>query len=358
MKKITNREKVIVGFGVLITIGVLVYFFLWPVLMKNQSKSDLKTKQERLQSVEKLKAMEPMIVELEKNMREQLGYSQITFKRNSAEATIMEKLAKIANQSEIKEIERLDVKPEKNKKSLASLKGDQSTLKSTVDYLYMSQVINEKDNTTAPKETKPLSNNPTEEKDLKEKNTNSSEKSEKDAKDVVKDTKDANDVKDVNDPDETSIASGLIFPPIPKDIPEEAKQALVKFVQTYNGKTITSDDASEIVDSSGIKDEKESDRIKKRIAMYGNRVKEKKSEVLGLTNKLEMLQIPKIEDKAGKFTAKMVFKSEMGQLIKLLYNLQTSVKWVKVEGLQITMADRQKALLGVELSMTATVLYD
>jgi hypothetical protein len=345
MKKITNREKVIVGFGVLITIGVLVYFFLWPVLMKNQSKSDLKTKQERLQSVEKLKAMEPMIVELEKNMREQLGYSQITFKRNSAEATIMEKLAKIANQSEIKEIERLDVKPEKNKKSLASLKGDQSTLKSTVDYLYMSQVINEKDNTTAPKETKPLSNNPTEEKDLKEKNTNSSEKSEKDA-------------KDVNDPDETSIASGLIFPPIPKDIPEEAKQALVKFVQTYNGKTITSDDASEIVDSSGIKDEKESDRIKKRIAMYGNRVKEKKSEVLGLTNKLEMLQIPKIEDKAGKFTAKMVFKSEMGQLIKLLYNLQTSVKWVKVEGLQITMADRQKALLGVELSMTATVLYD
>jgi hypothetical protein len=54
----------------------------------------------------------------------------------------------------------------------------------------------------------------------------------------------------------------------------------------------------------------------------------------------------------------MVFKSEMGQLIKLLYNLQTSVKWVKVEGLQITMADRQKALLGVELSMTATVFYD
>jgi len=348
MKKITNREKVIVGFGVLITIGVLVYFFLWPVLMKNQSKSDLKTKQERLQSVEKLKAMEPMIVELEKNMREQLGYSQITFKRNSAEATIMEKLAIIANQSEIKEIERLDVKPEKNKKSLASLKGDQSTLKSTVDYLYMSQVINEKDNTTAPKETKPLSNNPTEEKDLKEKNTNSSEKSEKDVKDA----------KDVSDSDETSIASGLIFPPVPKDIPEEAKQALVKFVQTYNGKTITSEDASEIVDSSGIKDEQESDRIKKRLAMYGNRVKEKKNEVFELTNKLGMLQNTKIEDKAGKFTAKMVFKSEMGQLIKLLYNLQTSVKWVKVEGLQITMADRQKALLGVELSMTATVLYD
>jgi len=357
MKKITNREKVIIGFGGLITIGVLVYFFLWPVLMKNQSKSDLKTKQERLQSVEKLKAMEPMIVELEKNMRGQLGYSEITFKRNSAEATIMEKLAKIANQSEIREIEQLDVKPEKNKKSLASLKGDQSTLKSTVDYLYMSQVINEKDDTTLPKEAKPLPNNPAEEKDVKEKNTNSSEKSEKDATDV-KDVKDAKDTTDANDSDETSIASGLIFPPVPKDIPEEAKQALVKFVQTYNGKTITGDDASEIVDSLGIKDEKESDRIEKRIAMYGNRVKEKKNEVFALTNKLGALQGTKIEDKAGKFTAKMVFKSEMGQLIKLLYNLQTSAKWVKVEGLQITMADRQRALLGVELSMTATVLYN
>jgi hypothetical protein len=346
MKKITNREKVIIGFGGLITIGVLVYFFLWPILMKNQSGSDLKAKQERLQSVEKLKAMEPMIVELEKNMKDQLGYSEITFNRNSAEATIMEKLAKIANQSEIKDIDQLDVKPEKNKKSLASLKGDQSTLKSTMDYLYMSQVINEKDDTTAPKEVKPLSNSPTEEK-----NTNSSEKSEKDAKDV-KDTTDA------NDSDETSIAGGLIFPPVPKDIPEEAKQALVKFVQTYNGKTITSDDASEIVDSAGIKDEKESARIEKRIAMYGNRVKEKKNEVFGLTNKLGMLQSTKIEDKAGKFTAKMVFKSDMGQLIKLLYNLQTSAKWVKVEGLQITMADRQKALLGVELSMTATVFYN
>ena len=342
MKKITNREKVILGLGVIIVIGVFVYFFLWPVLMGNQSKSksDLKVKQERLQAVEKLRVLDPVITEFEKDMRNQLGYSQVTFKRNSAEATIMEKLAKIANQSEIKEIEQLDVKPEKGKKSLASLKGDQSTLKSTVNRLYMFQVIN--DNATEPKEAKPQLNNPTEAKDTKEKDTNSSE----------------TDKKDANVPDEASVASDLIFPLIPKDIPEKAKQALVKFVQTHDGKTITSENVDEIVDSLGSKDKQESDRIKKRLTMYGDRVKEKKNEVFELMNKLGMLQDAKIEDKAGRFTAKMVFKSELGQLIKLLYNIQTYTKWVKVEGVQITIADRQKALLAVELSMTATALYD
>ena len=334
MKKITNREKVVLGFGVVITIGILVYFFLWPVLMGNQSKSksDLKAKQERLQSVEKLKALEPMITELEKDMRNQLGYSQMTFEHNSAEAVIMKQLAQIANQSEIKEIEQLDVKPEKGKKSLASLKGDQSILESTVDRLYASQVAIE-NKPTAPKEVKPQSNNPTKEKD-----TNLSEKNEKDA--------------------EASIASSLIFPPIPIDIPENAKQALVKFVQAHDGQTITSENVNEIIDSSGSKDEQDSDRTKKRLTMYGNRVKEKKKEVIELMNNLGMLKDAKIEGKAGRFTAKMVFKSEIGQLIRLLYNMQTSAKWVKVEGIQITMADRQRALLAVELNMTATALYD
>ena len=145
---------------------------------------------------------------------------------------------------------------------------------------------------------------------------------------------------------------------IPKDIPEEAKQALIKFVQTHNGQTITKDNIDEVVSPSGIKDEKEINRIKKRLITYGDRVKEKKTEVVGILNKLGTLQNAKLEDKAGRFTAKMVFKSDISQLIRLLYNLQTSARWVKVEGIQITMADRQKSLLGVELSMTATAVYD
>lgn len=322
MKKITNREKVLIGAGGLVTIGVIFYFLLLPVLMGDQSKSksDLKAKQEKLQSIEQLRAMEPTITEMEKNMRNQLGYNQVSFKRNSADAMIMKQLAQIANQSEIREIEQLDVKPDKSKKSLANLKGDQDTLKSTVDNLYMSQIT--------------MGNSPEENK-------------------IIKEIK-----KDSDNPDETSTTKSLAFPMIPKDIPEEAKQALIKFVQTHNGQTITKENVDEVVSSSGIKDEKEIDRIKNRMITYGKLVKEKKTEVVGILNKLGMLQNAKLEDKAGRFTAKMVFKSDISQLIRLLYNLQTSARWVKVEGIQITMADRQKSLLGVELSMTATAVYD
>ena len=335
MKKITNREKIIIGAGVLVTIGVLFYFLLLPVLMGDQSKSksDLKTKQEKLQSIEQLRAMEPTITEMEKNMRNQLGYNQVSFKRNSADAMIMKQLAQIANQSEIREIEQLDVKPDKSKKSLANLKGDQDTLKSTVDNLYMSQITID--------------------------NNNPITKENKVTKEIKKDSDNPDLVPPSNGrTDETSTTKSLEFPMIPKDIPEEAKQALIKFVQTHNGQTITKDNIDEVVSPSGIKDEKEINRIKKRLITYGDRVKEKKTEVVGILNKLGTLQNAKLEDKAGRFTAKMVFKSDISQLIRLLYNLQTSAKWVKVEGIQITMADRQKSLLGVELSMTATAVYD
>jgi hypothetical protein len=319
MKKITNREKVIIGAGGLVAIGVLFYFLLLPVLMGDQSKSksDMKAKQEKLQSIEQLRAMEPTLTEMEKNMRTQLGYNQVSFKRNSADAMIMKQLAQIANQSEIREIEQLDVKPDKSKKSLANLKGDQETLKSTVDNLYMSQVTMD-------------INNP-----------------------ITKESK-----KDSDSADEISKTKSLEFPVIPKDIPEEAKQALIKFVQTHNGQAITDENVDDVVSSSGIKDQKEIDRTKTRLKTYGKLVKEKKTEVVGILNKLGTLQNAKLEDKAGRFTAKMVFKSDISQLIRLLYNLQTSAKWVKVEGIQITMADRQKSLLGVELSLTATAVYD
>ncbi|MDQ1316485.1 MAG: hypothetical protein QG588_132 [Candidatus Poribacteria bacterium] len=357
MKKITNREKVLIGAGGLVTIGILFYFFLLPVLMGDQSKSksDLKAKQEELQSIEQLRAMEPAITEMEKNMRNQLGYSQVSFKRiplGSADATdaiIMKQLAQIANQSEIREIEQLDVKPDKNKKSLANLKPDQTTLISTVDNLYMSQITMDNNNP----DLVPPSNGKTEENKV--------------TKEIKKDS-DHPDVVPSNPPDsaelrnertdETSTTKSLEFPMIPKDIPKEAKQALIKFVQTHNGQTITNENVDEVVSSSGIKDEKEIDRIKSRLKTYGRLVKEKKTEVVGILTKLGMLKDAKLEDRAGRFTAKMVFKSDISQLIRLLYNLQTSARWVKVEGIQITMADRQKSLLGVELSMTATAVYD
>ena len=150
----------------------------------------------------------------------------------------------------------------------------------------------------------------------------------------------------------------MTFPVIPKDIPDKAKLSLIKSIQTLEGKTLSSEDIDEVVQSSDIKDEQETERIKKRLIMYSNRVKEKKNDVLSLISKLGIVQKPNAGDKIGRFTIKMVFKSDLSQLVKLLYNIQDSAKWVKIEGMNISVADRQKSLLAVELAMTASTLYE
>ena len=351
MKKITNREKVLIGFGAVAGLGILVYFVILPMFAGNSAKgkSDFKIKAEKLQALEKLKTMDPLITDLEGNMKTQLGYSQMSFKRSSAEPTIMKYLAQIANQSEIKEIEQLDVKPEKGKKKQVEQKSDQNTLKSVVDRLYMSQVVKEKDN---PKQSSAVGGSSTPEKKI----VKIADNTEKDVKTKDKNTDDKKSTE--ADPEESLGSNGLLFPLMPKDAPIEVKRAFVAFVQTHNGQTPTSEELDTIMESSGIKDDQQKEQIKKRFVLYDNRVKDKKGDVFGLINKMDIAKNTKPEDKVGRFTAKMVFKSDLTQLIKLLYNLQTSAKWVKVDSIQINIADRQKGTLAVEISMIATALYD
>jgi len=352
MKKITNREKVIIGFGAVVGIGILVYFLILPMFVGDRAKarSDFKIKEEKLQALEKLKTMDPLITDLEGNMKTQLGYSQMSFKRSSAEPTIMKYLAQIANQSEIKEIEQLDVRPEKGKKKQVEQKSDQDTLKSVVDRLYMYQVAKEKDN---PEQSKAMGGSSTPEKKIV-KIADNSEKDEGKTKNKNTDEKKSTEA----DPEESLASNGLLFPVMPKDAPIEVKRAFVGFVQTNNGQTPTSEELDTIMESSGIKDDQQKEQIKKRFVLYDNRVKDKKGDAFGLINKMDIAKNTKLEDRAGRFTAKMVFKSDITQLIKLLYNLQTSARWVKVDSIQINIADRQKGTLAVEISMIATALYD
>jgi hypothetical protein len=211
--------------------------------------------------------------------------------------------------------------------------------------LYMSQVVKEKDNP----EQLAMGGGSTPEKkivkiaDNSEKNEGKTENKKKSAE---------------ADPDESLDGSGLLFPLMPKDAPIEVKRAFVGFVQTHDGQTPTSEELDTIMESSGIKDDQQKEQIKKRLIEYDNDVKKKKGDVFGLINKMDIVKNTKLEDKAGRFTAKMVFKSDLTQLIKLLYNLQTSAKWVKVDSIQINIADRQKGTLAVEISMIATALYE
>lgn len=348
MRKITNREKFMIGFGALAAIGIIVYFLILPFFTGDQKKagSDLKAKQEKIESLKKLKAIEPLITDLESTMRTQLGYSQMSFNKDTAEPTIMKYLAQIANQSEIREIEQLDVKPEKSKKKQTTAqKDDQNTLKSIVDRLYTVQLLKEKDSSF--------------QLDTKESSSSSDDKAVRQVSDTEKSNEsDKNKSIEETEQKESSESSWILFPIMPKDVPIDVKRAFVGYVQTHSGQNPISEDLDNIIDSAGVKDKEEKDKIIKKLNLYNDRVKQRKGEVFGLINKMDIIKNTKSEDKVGRFTAKMVFKSEITQLVKLLYNLQTSAKWIKIDSIQINVADRQKGILAVEMSMTATALYE
>lgn len=323
MRKITGREKITIGIGILVIMVMAFYFFLWPIIFGERSKSgsSISSLQERLQLLKKLRAMEPVLSELESSMRKQVGYGETTFKQGIADAIIMKQIAQLAAQSEIREIEQLDAKPEKSKKSSTLFRNTQTALKPIVDQIYLVS----------------LKKNP---------NENETDPSQNSNLDDEKNTKKENDNYKIN------------LPPIPKNIPDSVKESLIKFTETNNGKNLTSEDIDSIINEAGIKDDKESDKIKNQLLLYNNRVKEKKAEITEILSKLDILRNTNFGNMSGKYSIKMVFKSQLPQLVKLLYNIQSTAKWIKVDGLQITIADKNQALLGVELSMTATVLYE
>ncbi len=336
-----------IGFGAISAIGIILYFLILPFFFGDQKKagSDLKLKQEKIESLKKLKAVEPLITELESNMRAQLGYSQMSFNKETAEPAIMKHLAQIANQSDIKEIEQLDIKPEKTRKKQTEVKSDQNTIKSIVDRLYTVQLLKEKDSAfqLTAKESSSESDKKTVKLVSDAKNSDESEKNE-------------DKVSEENE--EGALSSWVLFPVMPKDIPIEVKNAFIGYVQSHNGQTPSNEDLDSIINSANVKDEEEKDKITKKLNLYNERVKQRKGEVFGLINKMDVVKNTKIEDKAGRYTAKMVFKCDIVQLVKILYNLQTSARWVKIDSMQINVADRQKGTLSVEMSMTATALYE
>jgi len=314
MRKITNREKVVLALGVLAVVAIAIYF-LFPIFAGKQSKSssNLKQLQEKLELVQSLKEMEPMLSDLEESMKARSGYGDMTFSRVIADSIIMKYVAQLAAQSEIREIDQLDAKIEKKRKTQATVVNNQAVLKPLVDQLYLVQIV---------------------------KNLEASE--QKPSMGISKDEKE----------------EIMLFPVIPKDISEAVKQSLMRFLENNHGKTPTNEDIDDIVAEAKATGDSKSERSKKKLELYSGRLRSKKNEISGMLGKINIVDSAKLEDKAGRYTVNMVFKSEMPQLVKLLYNLQTTAKWIKVDGMQVTLADRRQTLLNVNLSMTATVLYE
>ncbi len=139
MRKLTGREKITIGIGALAIIIIAFYFFLWPIIFGDRSKSSgsISSLQEELLLLKKLRAMEPILSELENSMRQKVGYGDMTFKQGIADAIIMKQVAQLAAQSEIREIEQLDAKPEKTRKTTTISRNIQTALKPIVDQIYL-----------------------------------------------------------------------------------------------------------------------------------------------------------------------------------------------------------------------------
>ena len=374
MRQITTREKTFLSIGVLAGVSIFVYFVLWPMLQgeRSGSMSSLEEMQERLESVEKLGGMEPLLVGLEKRMRSQSGYGEMSFKRGIADSIIIKYLAEAANQAGIKDLEQLDAKPDTRKQTQnEALPGDQTILRSIVDQMYLCQVMDEMERLDEV-EAEELDHQEADLSDV----TDAAEIENRKSK--IKNSEVApSGSAEVNQPaagstsnvepggqEEQAAAYTTTFPPIPGNIPVATRHAvsvqrsLAEWIESHQGQTIGTVDMDAIVEWAGIEDETERESIEKGLKDYSDRVRETKNRTRQWLSKLGVLQNAKTGQKIGRFSIKMVFKSRIDQLAKLLYNLQNSAKWLRVEGMRITISDRKETLLSVELSMTATTLYE
>jgi len=372
MRQITNREKMIMGAGVLIALAILVYFVFLPMFQGDQSDStsSLEEMRERVESFKKLETMEANLVELEKHVKKQAGYENISFKRRTAYAAINNFIAQTAAQSEIGELDQLDAKANTSRKSQTNSLSDQTIIRSVVDQMYLGQVLSEisgEADESEDQDNADTAENPADddsesgEEIAKVDDSDDDEVGEPDSSDKSEEPQEsespetATDMEANAEADKKPVAQP-VFPVIPKDIPDEVRKSLVKLLEASQGKTISLANINLVMDEAGLEDER--DRVRKRLKLYSDRVNEKKNEISRWVNKLQIPSSIKDGDKMGEFAVKMVFKGRIEQLVKFLYNIQESAKWIKFESMRISIADRKETVLNVELSMTATALYD
>ncbi|MFC1712084.1 hypothetical protein ACFL6S_00380 [Candidatus Poribacteria bacterium] len=393
MREITTREKAFLSIGALAAVAIFVYFVLLPMLQTGgeEQKSSLEGMQERLVAVQKLAGMKSMLVDLEDSIGEQSGYKKISFKSGSAGPSMINYIAETAQQAGIKELEQLDAKPDTSRKR-TDASGKQDVLGAIIDGMYMAQVRNEIEQAANSTDENATENEPSDEsaeEDVpeeaegvelegqeddppdKDEDSQAEEQSEEDnglpdedEGDQVKDQADSNASEEsetaepVEDVEQVEQAK-LVFPPIPRGegMSDEVRKSLAKSIESRQGKTLKPEDIKGIMDEAGVPDA-EKTTVGKRLQLYSNGVNEKKLEIGEHFRRLGILKSAKLEQQMDIFSIKMVFKSRIDQLVKFMYTLQDSARWIKVDSMRIGISERKETVLSVELSMTATALYD
>jgi hypothetical protein len=369
MRKLTTRESAFLGAAALIAIAIFVYLILLPMLQDGGSgtSSNLDEVQEKLESMQKLAEMEPLMVKMEERMRSQSGYGEMSFEREIADSMIIKYIAEAAGRADIKEIDQLDAKPDTSKSKQAMASSDQAVLNSIVDQVYLAQVMDERNAGEGGAEGGPPNSNPDSTPPDESKNDDAAaDNSPSDASESPEEREEVEEESELQEqpkeqPEEDTEqveSSKVMFPPLPRNIPGEARESLADTIEAHQGKTIGAADMKKILDNAGIEDEEERERVTKSLQLYKDRVAEKKKDVRTWLGKLDVLKNAGTGQKVGTFSVRMVFKSKMEQLVKFLYNLQTSGKWLRVESMRISISDQKENILSVDISMTAKTLYE
>lgn len=332
MKKLTTREKVFLGIGILAIVIIFAYLLVWPMFQKNRtnSRTNIQEMQNKLNSLGKLGSMASTLGELEDRMKTQVGYKEAAFRRGIADSMIIKYVSQAASSAGINEIDQLEPKPDVSKRTAADTKANQVALVSVIDQLYLVDVLEQLKKPNNPGEDPP--NN--------------------------LDNKD-NSENDVNEKSSTQLSTRkVLFPLISKDMPEKARQAMVKSIEERQGKNPGLTELDNILANSGLIDDKEKERLRNRLKTYSDRVKESKTEMQKIVNDLGIIQGTNKREKIERFTVKVIFKSRIDQLVRFLYNVQNSARWLKIDSMNVNVADKKQNILSVEISMTANILYE
>ncbi len=359
MREITAREKAFLSIGALAAVAIFAYFVLLPMLQAGglEQKSNLEEMQERLVAVQKLASMKSMLVDLEDSIGEQSGYKKISFKSGSASPSIINYIAETAQQAGIEELEQLDARPDTSRKKRTDASGKEDVLGAIIDGMYMAQVRSEIEQAANSTDENAKENEPSDE-------SAEEDAPEKAEGDQVKDQADSNASEEQETAESVEAVKQveqvkLVFPPIPRGegISDEVKKSLAKSIESRQGKTLKSEDIKRILDEAGLLDE-EKTKVGRRLQLYSNGVNKKKSEIRSHFGKLGVLKSARSGQQMDIFSIKTVFKSRIDQLVKFMYNLQNSARWLRVDSMRIGISERKETVLSVEISMTATVLYD
>lgn len=298
MRKLTLREKyglILIG---LILLAALGYRFGSPVIKKWQNfDREMKRARQDLEKIERLAALEPSVKGVEDELRIKSGFPKIS-EDQEIRSLIIKHLDETAKKSGVQAIDQLNAKPnpaKKREKISSEVKG------AFIDQLHVYEVKEDKED----KENKLEPMEP-------------------------------------------------IFPPLPDDLPNDLKTELEKKISEAG--TLNQTEVAELVakykaqETGTSKTSETPERLVAEIESYQRAVLKKKAELRKLLNEVDTSYDKK------SFSITLSFKSEIEPLVKFIYNLENSSRWIKVEAIKVSISDPKKAILSAELSLMATIL--